>query len=151
MSPKQYINRYCELIRLTFIFLLVAAVIIPSILNRGNLLNPLFLNGFVLFGGLGFFALEIIGALSFLGEGVKYGVAGFILLLLAGAITGGNAVGAFLSGTISGVTLFYLKSLYAVYVIVKTETRARIFRPCTRSNQGTPLTSSSRSLSRRHT
>ena len=30
---------------------------------------------------------------------------------------------AFLSGTISGVTLFYLKSLYAVYVIVKIETR----------------------------
>ena len=106
-------------ISLTFIFILVAAVIIPSILIRGNLLNPLFLIGFVLFGGLGFFALEIIGALSFLGEGVKYGVAGFILLLLAGAITGGNAVVAFLSGTISGVTLFYLKSLYAVYVIVK--------------------------------
>ena len=77
-------------ISLTFIFLLVAAVIIPSVLNRGNLLNPLFLIGFVLFGGLGFLALEIVGVLSFLGEGVKYGVAGFILLLLAGAITGGN-------------------------------------------------------------
>ena len=110
-------------ISLTFVFLLLAAVIIPSVLKRGNLLNPIFLLGLILFGALGSQAFEIVGRLSFIGEGVKYGAAGFIILLLIGAATGGNATVAFLSGTIFGITLFYLKSIYAIYYIVKIETR----------------------------
>jgi hypothetical protein len=111
------------LISLTFVFLLIAAVIIPSVMNRGNLLNPIFILGLIIFGVTGFMAFEIISMFGFLGGGVKYGVAGFIILLLVGAATGGRYIVAFLLGSISGAALFYLKSIYAIYYIVRTETR----------------------------
>ncbi len=111
------------LIGLTFLFLLVAAVIVPSVINRSNLLNPLFILGVIMFGAAGFMALEIISLFGFLGGGVKYGVAGFIILLLGGAATGGRYTVALLSGSISGAALFYLKSIYAIVYIVRTETR----------------------------
>ena len=111
------------LISLTFVFLLIAAVIIPSVINRGNLLNPVFILGLIIFGVMGFMAFEIISRFDFLGGGFKFGIAGIILLLLVGAATGGKHVVAFVSGSISGAALFYLKSIYSIYFIVKTETR----------------------------
>lgn len=110
-------------VSLTFIFLLSAAITIRSVIIRDNLLNPLFLSGLVLFGLLGFFALEIAGRLTFLGGGLKYSAAGVILLILIGAGFGGDTGVAFFSGTLSGVTLFYLKSMYVIYFVFRTETR----------------------------
>ncbi|HHL41903.1 hypothetical protein DRO31_03530 [Candidatus Bathyarchaeota archaeon] len=108
---------------LTFIFLLWAAVVIRSVIQRGNLLNPLFLSGLVLFSIFGFFMLEIAGRFGFIGGGLKFGAAGIVLLVLLGAWVGGDTGVAFFSGSISGITLFYVKSIYVVYFIYKTETR----------------------------
>lgn len=110
------------LVGLTIGFLLLTALIVPSILRRGSFLDASFLVGFVLFGVLGFFALEIVERLSFLGAGVKFGVAGFIVLLILGALFGGSGLVVFISGSISGISLFYLMSVYAVYYIMRTET-----------------------------
>ncbi|MCW4014665.1 MAG: hypothetical protein NWF07_16985 [Candidatus Bathyarchaeota archaeon] len=108
---------------LTFIFLFWAAVVVRSVIQRGNLLNPLFLSGLVLFGFLGFFMLEIAGRFGFIGGGLKFGAAGVVLLILLGAWVGGDTGVAFFSGSLSGITLFYVKSIYVVYFIYKTETR----------------------------
>ena len=61
---------------LTFIILLWVAVVIRSVIQLGNLLNPLFLSGFVLFSIFCFFMLEIAGRFGFIGEGLKFGAAG---------------------------------------------------------------------------
>ncbi|MBD3172346.1 hypothetical protein GF326_07735 [Candidatus Bathyarchaeota archaeon] len=110
-------------ITLTFVFLLASAITIRSILNRRLLLDVSFIVGVFLFGVIGFFVFEITNRLSFLGGALKYGVAGFIVLILIGAALGGSNMVAFLCGTISGVTVFYLKSIYAIYYILMTETR----------------------------
>ena len=107
----------------TFAFLLIIGVTLPTIIRRGYLLNPSFIVGFLLFGVLNFFAFEVIRRLEFIGPSIKYGVAGFILLLIIGAIFGGDNILALVSGSISGVTLFYVKSIYAIYIIYRTETR----------------------------
>lgn len=110
-------------ITLTFVFLLASAITIRSMLNRRLLLDASFIVGVFLFGVIGFFFFEITNKLSFLGGALKYGVAGFITLILMGAALGGSNMVAFLCGTISGVTVFYLKSIYAIYYILMTETR----------------------------
>lgn len=110
-------------VSLTFIFLLWTAVTVRSVIQRGNLLNPLFLSGLVLFGVFGFFALEIASRLGFIGGGLKYGAAGLIAIILLGAWLGGETGVAFFSGTISGITLFYVKSIYVIYYIDSTETK----------------------------
>jgi hypothetical protein len=107
----------------TFIFLLILGVTVPTILRRGFLLSSSFIIGFILFGVIGFFAFEIINKLDFLGNGVKYGVAGFFLLLIIGALFGGNSVLALVSGSISGFTIFYAKSMYSTYNIFMIETQ----------------------------
>jgi len=107
----------------TLIYLLIFGVTLPTILSRGFLLNPSFIVGFILFGVIGFFAFEIINRMHFLGGGVKYGVAGFILLLIMGALFGGNSTLALVAGSISGFTIFYAKSIYSIYYIFMTETR----------------------------
>ena len=107
----------------TLIYLLIFGVTLPTILRRGFLLNPSFIVGFLLFGVIGFFAFEIINRMHFLGGGVKYGVAGFILLLIMGALFGGNSTLALVAGSISGFTIFYAKSIYSIYYIFMTETR----------------------------
>lgn len=88
------------------------------------MLNVWFLVGFILFGAIGFFAFEIIKKLDFLGNGVKFGIIGFFLLLIVGALLGGNTILSLVSGTISGFTIFFGKSAYAIYTIYMTETRA---------------------------
>ncbi len=106
----------------TFAFLLIIGVTLPTIIRRGYMLNPSFLAGFILFGALGFFAFDVIRRLEFIGPSIKYGVAGFIILILLGAVFGGDNILALVSGSISGVTLFYVKSIYAIYYIYRTET-----------------------------
>ena len=108
---------------LTIIFLIGFGVTARTVIVNGFLLNPSFLVGFLLFGALGFFALEIVHKLSFLGRGVIYGAVGLILLLLVGSAFGGKLFLAFASGTVSGITWFYLKSVYALYYIFMTEAR----------------------------
>ncbi len=110
-------------VSLTFVFLFSVAVIIRSVILSDNLLNPLFLSGLILFGVFGFFALEIASRVGFIGGGLKYGAVGFILLILIGAAFGGETGVAFFSGTLSGIILFYAKSIYVVFYIYKTETR----------------------------
>ena len=71
---------------------------------------------------LGFLALEILAALSFLGDGAKFGASGFIIMLIIGAWIGGKYPTIFLSASIVGVTLFYVKSVFAIYRILSIET-----------------------------
>ena len=55
-------------ISLTFILLLVGSWTIPNITRNSLLREPLFYVGVVVFGLIGFLALEILASLSFLGE-----------------------------------------------------------------------------------
>ena len=107
----------------TLIYLLIFGITLPTIIRRGFLLNPSFIVGFLLFGAIGFFAFEIIKRMHFLGGGVKFGLAGFILLLIIGALFGGNSTLALVAGSISGFTIFFTKSAYSIYYIFMTETR----------------------------
>lgn len=110
-------------ISLTFIVLLVSSMVIPNIIARGMLTQLMFYFGVIFFGAVGFLALEIVTALGFLGDGVKFGASGFVLLLIIGAWTGGNYMVAFISGSIVGVILFYGKSVFAIYRNLSIETR----------------------------
>lgn len=111
-------------ISLTFILLLVASWTVPNI-GRGNMLRePILYVGAIVFGLLGFLAIEIFVKLSFLGDGAKYGAFGFIMLLIIGAWTGGRAMVTFLSASIVGLTLFYGKSVFAIYRILSIETQS---------------------------
>jgi hypothetical protein len=109
-------------ISLSFILLLVASWTIPSISRNSLLREPLFYVGAVVFGLLGFLALEIMASLSFLGDGARFGAYGFIIMLVIGAWIGGEYMTIFLSASIVGLTLFYLKSIFAIYRILSIET-----------------------------
>lgn len=110
-------------VSLTFILLLVGSWIFPQITRNSMLREPLFYVGSIIFGLIGFLAIEILTALSFLGDGAKFGAAGFLLMLIIGALIGGKNMTIFLSASIVGVALFYLKSVIAIYRILEIETR----------------------------
>ena len=74
----------------------------------------MFYIGSLVLGLLGFLSLEILASLSFLGDGAKFGAAGFVLMLIIGAFIGGKDANAFLSGVIVGLFLFYVKSMFAI-------------------------------------
>ena len=111
-------------VSLTFVFIFVAVRVLPNVVKKGLYLHPLFYIGIVVFGLIGFLALEILGAISFLGDGAKVGTGVFIALILIGAWTGGEFTVAFLSGSIAGIFLFYAKSVYAIYRILSIETQS---------------------------
>ena len=108
---------------LTFMFVLVSSRVLPNVVNNGIYLLPLFYAGVVVFGLIGFLALEILGAISFLGGGVRVVVGVFIALLLAGSWIGGDYMVTFLSGSIVGMFLFYVKSAYIMYKVLSIETQ----------------------------
>lgn len=110
------------IISLTFILLLVSSLVIPNITSRGLLRQLLFYIGSLVLGLLGFLALEILASLSFLGDGAKFGAAGFVLMLIIAAFIGGKDTNAFLSGVIVGLILFYGKSMFAIVRILMIET-----------------------------
>jgi hypothetical protein len=111
-------------VSLSFVFIFIAARVLPNVVKKGLYLHPLFYVGIVSFGLIGFLAFEILGAISFLGDGAKVGTGVFIALILVGAWTGGEFTVAFLSGSIMGVFLFYAKSIYAMYRVLSIETQA---------------------------
>ncbi len=110
------------IISLTFITILVSSLVIPNIISRGLLRQVMFYIGSLVLGLLGFLALEILASLSFLGDGAKFGSAGFVLMLIIGAFIGGKDANAFLSGVIVGLLLFYVKSMFAIIRILMIET-----------------------------
>jgi len=110
-------------VSLTFVFFFVAARIIPNVVRYEIYLHPLFYVGMVIFGLIGFLALEIFVAISFLGDGAKVVTGVFIAILLFGAWTGGEFTVAFISGCLMGVFLFYTKSVFAMYRILSIETQ----------------------------
>ena len=109
-------------VSLTFILMLVGSWTVPHIMRNSILREPLFYVGAVVFGLIGFLAIEILTALSFLGDGAKFGAAGFILMLIIGAWIGGTYMTMFLSASIVGLSLFYSKSIFAIYRILSIET-----------------------------
>ncbi len=110
-------------ISLTFILLLVSSWTIPNITSGNMLREPMFYIGVLVFGLMGFLALEILASLSFLGDGAKFGAAGFVLMLFIGAWTGGRYMVTFISASIVGLFLFYVKSVFAIYRILSIETQ----------------------------
>jgi hypothetical protein len=110
------------IISLSFILLLVGSQTVPNIIRAGMLREIVFYVGFV-FGLLGFLAIEIFAKFSFLGDGAKFGVLGFLILLVIGAWTGGRATVTFVSASIVGWSLFYGKSVFAIYRILSIETQ----------------------------
>lgn len=109
------------IISLTFILILVSSLVVPNIASRGLLREPMFYIGSLVLGLLGFLALEILASLSFLGDGAKFGAAGFVLMLIIAAFIGGKDTNAFLSGIIVGLFLFYGKSMFAIIRILMIE------------------------------
>ncbi len=110
-------------VSLTFVLILVASMAIPTIRRDELLREVIFYVGVVVFSLVGFLALEILASLSFLGDGAKFGAAGFVLMLLIAAWIGGDTTTAFLSGSVVGLTLFYVKSIFAIFRILSIETR----------------------------
>ncbi len=111
------------LVSLTLIFLLVSNRVLANVVNNRLYFHPAFYVGGVVFGLIGFLALDILASLSFLGDGAKVGVSAFIVLLLIGAWTGGAFIEDLLSGSIVGLFLFYVKSVYGIYRILSIETQ----------------------------
>ena len=110
-------------VALTLVFLLVSSMVITNVVNNRLYLHAAFYVGIVVFGLIGFLALDILASLSFLGDGAKVGVGVFIGLLLVGAWTGGVFIEDLLSGSIVGLFLFYVKSVYGIYRVLSIETR----------------------------
>ena len=108
---------------LTLVFLLLASMIVTNVVKNKLYLHTAFYVGVVIFGLIGFLALDILASLSFLGDGAKVGVGAFIAILLVGAWTGGAFIEDILSGSIVGLFLFYVKSVYGIYRVLKVETR----------------------------
>ncbi len=112
------------LFSLTIVLYLGASWTLPNIRVENMVREPMFYFGVVVFGLMGFLALEIYVALSFLGDGAKFGALGFITALIIGGWIGDRYTVMFLSGTIVGITLFYLKSVFAIFRILGIETRS---------------------------
>jgi len=110
-------------VSLTLVVLLVASRILRNVVSDRLYLHSAFYVGIVVFGLIGFLALDILGNISFLGDGVKVGVGVFIVLLLVGAWTGGPFIEDILSGSIVGLLLFYVKSIYGIYRVLMIETQ----------------------------
>lgn len=110
-------------ISLTFILVLVGSMAVPYISSENLLRDPMFYMGSIVFGLIGFLAMEILTSLAFLGDGAKFGAAGFVLILVIAAWIGGSYTLAFLSGSLVGLSLFYVKSIFAIARILIIETR----------------------------
>lgn len=110
-------------ISLTFVLALVTSLALPFMSSVGILRQPLFYVGVVVFGLIGFLAMEILASLTFLGEGAKFGAAGFVLALIVSAWIGGKYTLSFLSGIVVGLVLFYVKSVFAIARILMIETK----------------------------
>lgn len=110
-------------VALTLVFLLVASIVLTNVVNNRLYLHATFFVGAVVFGLIGFLALDILASLSFLGDGAKVGAGAFIVLLLVGAWTGGPFIEDLLSGSIVGLFLFYVKSVYGIYRVLSIETQ----------------------------
>ncbi len=58
-------------VALTIVFLLVASIVLTNVMNNRLYLHAAFYVGVVVFGLIGFLALDILASLSFLGIGIK--------------------------------------------------------------------------------
>lgn len=75
-------------VSLVFILILVGSRVVPNVIENELYRQPMFYVGSVILGLIGFFALELLGSISFLGGGAMVAAIVFIGLLAAGAWSG---------------------------------------------------------------